>query len=65
MATYRCLNKGKCNAYQYKGTGPGNCLLIQKNCIDKEKGMFIQESSSDIYEQGFYFQANFLIKTDD
>ena len=42
-----------CIAYQYKGTRPENCILIQSKCTE-----FVTEQPYIIYEKGHAFQTD-------
>ena len=52
-----------CKAYQYKGTGPGNCLLIQNKCAENDNETFIAGEQTTIYDKGFFIL--FLLHTYD
>ena len=43
---------GECIAYQYNGTGPGNCILIDRNCTVAEGKMFERDNKTVAYGEG-------------
>ena len=49
---FRCQGHNRCAVYQYKGTGPENCLLIQKNCSDANGHIFEDDDNGETYQKG-------------
>ena len=47
----RCTDDVDCVAYQYEGTGPGNCLLINTQYIDSGTTFVVMQNSL-IYKTG-------------
>ena len=52
----RCLNDYKCYAYQYKETGPRNCILIHSNCADANRQIFENNDNTPLFKKGLTFQ---------
>ena len=54
--TFRCLKDDKCYAYQYKETGPRNCILIHSNCADANRQIFESSDNTPLFKKGLRLQ---------
>ena len=48
----RYSNAPECEAYQYSGSRPGNCILIQKNSTTENGQTFLSYGPTNIYKKG-------------
>ena len=44
-------------AYHYKGTRPGNCIIIQPNCTASQAQISIGDRNSVAFEKGLLIQT--------
>ena len=52
----RCHDSTGCVAYQYTGSKPGNCVIIQSNCTASYAKIPMVDSNSVAFEKGLSTQ---------
>ena len=62
--SYRCLSNNRWAVYQYKGTGPENCLLIHKNCSDADGQIFEDKGNGETFHKGWLLVCLLVLVTE-
>ena len=57
----RCWRDAECDAYQYKATGPGNCLLILKASSEDDGYSFLSTEQYSVNKKGSVLVTGYVL----